>query len=172
VSLAIQLRVVERNLAADPDSARSLLGTARTELDLAMKELRELARGLHPAILTQRGLAAALESLADGAALPVTISGATEERLSDAAEAGAYFVVAESITNAVKHAQASGIEVRLARIPAGLRIEIADDGRGGADPTAGTGLRGLSDRVEALGGSFTVRDRPGGGTVVGVELPA
>jgi len=172
VSLAIQLRVVERNLTVNPDAATALLGTARTELDLAMRELRELARGLHPAILTQRGLAAALESLADGAALPVTISGATEERLSEAVEAGAYFVVAESITNAVKHAEASGIEVRLERIPTGLRIEIADDGRGGADPTAGTGLRGLSDRVDALGGSFAVHDRPGGGTVVAVELPA
>ena len=137
-----------------------------------MKELRELARGLHPAILTQRGLAAALGSLADSAALPVTISGATDERLSDAVEAGAYFVVAESITNAVKHAEASGIDVRLDRVPAGLRIEIADDGRGGADPTAGTGLRGLSDRVEALGGRFAVPTGPAAATVVAVELPA
>ena len=80
--------------------------------------------------------------------------------------------MAESITNAVKHAEASGIDVRLDRVPGGLRIEIADDGRGGADPTAGTGLRGLSDRVEALGGRFAVHDRPGGGTVVAVELPA
>ena len=172
VSLAIQLRVLETQLGGDADGAKQLVTGARRELDLAMKELRELARGLHPAILTQRGLAAALGSLADSAALPVGIFGASDERLPEAVEAGAYFVVAESITNAVKHANASGIEIRLERLPAGLRIEIADDGRGGADPAAGTGLRGLSDRIEALGGRFSVADRPGGGTVVSVELPA
>jgi signal transduction histidine kinase len=171
VSLALQLRVLEGLLVRDPEAARGLVSGARSELDLAMRELRELARGLHPAVLSERGLAAALESLADSAALPVHVTGAIEERLGDAVEAGAYFVVAESITNAVKHAGASRIEVRLARAPASLRIEIEDDGRGGADPAAGTGLRGLADRVEALGGGFAVADRDGGGTVVSVELP-
>jgi signal transduction histidine kinase len=172
VSLALQLRLLEGRIDSDPATARRIAGSARQELDLAMKELRELARGLHPAVLTERGLAAGLESLAGGAALPVTIQGVTEERLGEAVEAGAYFVVAESITNAVKHAEASGIVVRLRRVPGALRIEIEDDGRGGADPAAGTGLRGLSDRVEALGGRFAVGDRPGGGTVVSVDLPA
>ena len=173
VSLALQLRVLEGKLARDdPEAALTLAAGARAELELAMRELRELARGLHPAILTQRGLAAALGSLADSAALPVGIIGVSDERLPEAVEAGAYFVVAESITNAVKHANASGIEIRLERLPGGLRIQIADDGRGGADPAAGTGLRGLSDRIEALGGRFSVADRPGGGTVVSVELPA
>jgi signal transduction histidine kinase len=172
VSLAIQLRVLETRLAAGPEGARNLVSGARTELDLAMKELRELARGLHPAILTQRGLTAALGSLADSAALPVRIRGATDERLPDAVEAGAYFVVAESITNTVKHADATAIEITLERLPGGLRIEIADDGRGGADPAEGTGLRGLADRIEALGGRFAVADRPGGGTIVSVDLPA
>ena len=171
VSLAIQLRVVEGLVERDPGAAQQLVSGARQELVLAMKELRDLARGLHPAVLTDRGLAAALESLADSAALPVRVRGATDERLGEAVEAGAYFVVAESITNAVKHSNATGIEVRLQRVSAGLRIEIADDGRGGADPAAGTGLRGLADRVEALGGTFAVTDRPGGGTVVAVELP-
>jgi signal transduction histidine kinase len=171
VSLALQLRVLEGLLARDPDAARGLVASARAELDLAMRELRELARGLHPAVLSERGLGAALESLAGSAALPVRVSGVPEERLADAVEAGAYFVVAESITNAVKHAGASRIDVRLTRAPATLRIEIEDDGRGGADPAAGTGLRGLADRVEALGGRFAVRDRTGGGTVVSVELP-
>src|ERR1700750_3366760 len=110
VSLAIQLRVLESQLGAGPAGAKDLVAGARNELDLAMKELRELARGLHPAILTQRGLGAALGSLADSAALPVQIIGASDERLPDAVEAGAYFVVAEGITNAVKHANASGIE--------------------------------------------------------------
>ena len=172
VSLAIQLRVLETQLGGDADGAKQLVAGARRELDLAMKELRELARGLHPAVLTDRGLAAALGSLADSAALPVTIRGASDERLGEAVEAGAYFVVAESITNAVKHSGAAGIEVRLERVPGGLRIEIADDGRGGANPASGTGLRGLADRVEALGGTFAVADRAGGGTVVSVALPA
>jgi signal transduction histidine kinase len=172
VSLAIQLRVLEGLVERDPEAAQQLVGGARQELVMAMKELRELARGLHPAVLTDRGLAAALGSLADSAALPVRIRGASEERLDEAVEAGAYFVVAESITNAVKHSGAAGIEVRLERVPGGLRIEIADDGRGGADPAAGTGLRGLADRVEALGGTFAVADRRGGGTIVSVELPA
>jgi signal transduction histidine kinase len=171
VSLALQLRVLEGLLERDPEAARGLVSNARSELALAMSELRELARGLHPAVLSERGLAAALESLADSAALPVHVSGATEERLGDAVEAGAYFVVAESITNAVKHAHASRIAVRLARAPGALRIEIEDDGRGGADPAAGTGLRGLADRIEALGGRFAVADRDGGGTVVAVHLP-
>src|SRR4051812_301671 len=172
VSLALQLRVLEGLLARDPHAASGLVAGARAELDLAMRELRELARGLHPAVLSERGLAAALESLAGSAALPVRVSGVPEERLADAVEAGAYFVVAESITNAVKHAGASRIEVRLTRAPATLRIEIEDDGRGGADPAAGTGLRGLADRVEALGGRFAVADRVDGrGTVVSVELP-
>ncbi|MEA2384961.1 MAG: hypothetical protein QOH72_4932 [Solirubrobacteraceae bacterium] len=171
VSLALQLRVLEGLLARDPDAARGLVANARAELDLAMRELRELARGLHPAVLSERGLAAALESLATSAALPVHVTGVTEERLGDAVEAGAYFVVGESITNAVKHAHASRIEVRLARAPGALRIEIEDDGRGGADPAAGTGLRGLADRIEALGGRFAVADRDGGGTIVSVQLP-
>ena len=172
VSLALQLRLVEGLLERDAAAARELVGAARGELDQAMRELRELARGLHPAVLTERGLLAGLQSLADAAALPVTIHGALDERLDDAVEAGAYFVVAESITNAVKHAGASGIEVRVERRAGALRLEIADDGRGGADPERGTGLRGLADRVEALGGRFAVADRPLGGTVVSVELPA
>ena len=171
VSLALQLRLVEGLLERDAAAARELVGAARGELDRAMRELRELARGLHPAVLTERGLLAGLQSLADAAALPVTIHGALDERLDDAVEAGAYFVVAESITNAVKHAGASGIDVRVERRAGALRLEIADDGRGGADPERGTGLRGLADRVEALGGRFAVADRPLGGTVVSVELP-
>jgi signal transduction histidine kinase len=172
VALALQLRVLEGKLArGDPEAALTIAAGARAELDLAMRELRELARGLHPAVLTDRGLAAALESLADSAPLPVEITGAPEERIPEAVEAGAYFVIAESVTNAVKHADATRIAVRLERAGSLLRIAIEDDGRGGADPAAGTGLRGLADRVEALGGRFAVADRVGGGTVVSVELP-
>src|SRR4051794_2341946 len=172
VSLALQLRVLEGKLARDdPEAARTLAAGARAELDLAMRELRELARGLHPAVLTDRGLAAALESLADSAPLPVDVIGAPEERIAEAVEAAAYFVIAESVTNAVKHAEATRIAVRIEQAPGALQITIEDDGRGGADLAAGTGLRGLADRVEALGGRLAVADRPGGGTVVSVELP-
>jgi len=172
VSLALQLRVLEKQLGGEPEAAQALVSGARAELDLAMRELRELARGLHPAVLSERGLAAALESLAGSAALPVAVTGAPAERLPEAVEAGAYFVVAESIANAVKHADATKIAVRLEQAGSALWIEIEDDGRGGADPAAGTGLRGLADRIEALGGRFAVADRVDGrGTVVSVELP-
>src|SRR4051812_32913920 len=171
VSLGLQLRLVEAQLARDPEAARGLVAAARRELDLAMRELRELARGLHPAVLSDRGLSAALHSLADSAVLPVRVRGATDERFAEAVEACAYFVVAESITNVVKHADASHIEVRVRRVRETLEIEIEDDGRGGADPAGGTGLRGLADRAEAVGGTFSVRDGASGGTVVSVALP-
>jgi signal transduction histidine kinase len=171
VSLALHLHLLETQLAGAPAPMRDLVTGARRELDLAMKELRELARGLHPAVVTERGLTAGLESLANAAALEVRIHGATDERLDEAVEACAYFVAAESITNAVRYADASSIDIRLRRLPRGLRIEIEDDGRGGADPAAGTGLRGLADRVEALSGRFTVGEGAAGGTVVSVELP-
>ena len=147
VSLALHLHLLETQLADSSERTRLLVSGARGELELAMKELRELARGLHPAVLTERGLAAGLESLVKGAALQVRIHGATDERLDEAVEACLYFVAAESITNAVRYAQATRIDIRVRRLPGAVRIEIEDDGRGGADPEAGTGLRGLADRV-------------------------
>ncbi len=171
VSLALQLHLLETHLAGAPEPARRLASSARRELDLAMQELRELARGLHPAVVTERGLAAGLEALAAVAALEVRIHGASDERVDEAAEACAYFVAAESVTNAVRHAGATRVDIRLRRLPGALHIEIEDDGRGGADPDAGTGLRGLADRVEALGGRFAVGDGAAGGTLVSVELP-
>jgi signal transduction histidine kinase len=171
VSLALHLHVLETQLAGGPERTRLLVGGARRELDLAMKELRELARGLHPAVLTERGLAAGLGSLAKGAALDVRVHGATDERLDEAVEACLYFVAAESITNAVRYAEASSVDIRVRRLPGAVTIEISDDGRGGADPDAGTGLRGLADRVEALRGRFAVRDGTTAGTVVSAELP-
>ncbi len=162
VSLALHLHLLETQLAASSERTRLLVSGARGELELAMKELRELARGLHPAVLTERGLAAGLESLVKGAALQVRIHGATDERLDEAVEACLYFVAAESITNAVRYAQATRIEIRVRRLPGVVRIEIEDDGRGGADPEAGTGLRGLADRVSALQGRFAVGDRGDG----------
>src|SRR4051812_26437818 len=137
VSLALQLRVAEKQLERDPEAARTLVSGARAELDLAMRELRELARGLHPAVLTDRGLAAALESLAQSAALPVDVTGAPAQRLPEAVEAGAYFVVAESITNAGKHPGAARDAGRPGRGGGAPGGENAGGGRGGAGPAPG-----------------------------------
>jgi signal transduction histidine kinase len=170
VSLAVQLRVLQKRLE-DPDKALTLLDAASLELEQALGELRELARGLHPAVLADRGLAPALEMLATRSPLPVLVEGVPEERLDAALEAAVYFVVAESLTNTVKHAEAAEVHVQMARSGGALIVEIADDGRGGADPAGGSGLRGLADRVEALGGSLAVHSRAGSGTVVRAELP-
>jgi signal transduction histidine kinase len=170
VALAVQLRVLARKLD-HPELAAELLRGASEELELALAELRELARGLHPAVLADRGLAAALETLTSRAPLPVVVEGVPEQRLASALEAAAYFVVAESITNAVKHANATEVHVQMASTREALLVEIADDGHGGADPEGGTGLRGLADRVEALGGSLAVESGAGRGTIVRAELP-
>jgi signal transduction histidine kinase len=170
VALAIQLRMLERRLD-DPATAQPLLHGAAEELEQALEELRELARGLHPAVLADRGLAPALATLAARAPLPVSVEGVPDERLGEPVEAAVYFVVAESLTNAVKHAGASELQVRMATAGGELRVEIADDGRGGADPGTGTGLRGLADRVEALGGRLALDSPPGAGTVVRAALP-
>ncbi|MDA0166589.1 GAF domain-containing sensor histidine kinase [Solirubrobacter ginsenosidimutans] len=172
VSLAVQLRVLEKRLG-EPDEALALLRGAALELEHALAELRELARGLHPAVLADRGLAPALETLAARSPLPLHVEGVPEVRLAEPLEAAVYFVVAESLTNAVKHAEASQLRVQMKTDAGELRVEIADDGRGGADPSTGngTGLRGLADRVEALGGRLAVESPPGGGTTVRVVLP-
>jgi signal transduction histidine kinase len=172
VAIAVQLRVLEKRLG-DRDVAARMLRAASEELELALAELRELARGLHPAVLADRGLAPALETLASRAPLPVSVEGVPDERLAEPVEAAVYFVVAESLTNAVKHAEASALRVRMSRETGELRVEIADDGRGGADPRKGdaTGLRGLADRVEALGGRLALDSPPGAGTVVRAVLP-
>jgi signal transduction histidine kinase len=166
----VQLRVVEKQIGK-PEVVRTLLGSAMEELEQALGELRELARGLHPAVLADRGLAPALENLATRAPLPVIVEGVPEERLGSALEAALYFVVAESLTNAVKHAEASEVHVQMALTGTDVIVEIADNGHGGADPAQGSGLRGLADRVEALGGSLAVESRKGSGSVVRAQLP-
>jgi signal transduction histidine kinase len=170
VALAVQLRVLEKRLG-EPES--TLLRAASDELAHALDELRELARGLHPAILADRGLAPALETLASRAPLPVLVEGVPDQRLAEPLEAAVYFVVAESLANAVKHAGASELQVRMSATNGELQVEIADDGRGGAEAGKGdgTGLRGLADRVEALGGRLALESPPGVGTVVRAVLP-
>ena len=172
VSLALGLRLAQSQLTADPGAAAELLARAGEELALGLEELRELARGIHPAVLTDRGLAAAVEALAARATLPVELNGLPSERLPEPIEAAAYYVVSESLANVAKYAAASQAQVELARDDGLLVVEVSDDGVGGADPGKGSGLRGLTDRVEALGGRLQVSSEHGRGTTVRAELPS
>ena len=171
VALALELRSAERQLdeTDDAEIARLLSATA-DELQVALEELRELAQGIHPGILTQGGLAHALEELAARTPLPVSVD-ATAERFAPEIEATAYFVACEALTNAVKHAGASAASIAARRENGLLVVEVADDGRGGAAQDAGSGLRGLADRVEARGGRLVVDSAAGSGTRVRGEIP-
>ena len=171
VALSLQLGLARRKLADDPDTAERLLDAARDELDRALEELRELARGIHPAILTDRGLPAALEALADRAPVTVDLEAMPADRLPPPVEAAAYFVVAESLTNVAKYAAADHASVRVGRENGCAVVEVRDDGVGGADPSAGTGLRGLADRLAALDGRLEVHSPPGRGTLVRANIP-
>jgi signal transduction histidine kinase len=171
VTLALHLRIAQDSLRDDPAAAGALLDGVGEDLKLALEELRELARGLHPAILTDRGLAPALQSLATRAPFEVEIAGVPDERLPAAVEAAVYYVVAESLTNAAKHAGASAGRVELSTAVDTLTVEISDNGAGGASLDGGSGIRGLADRVEALGGRFELESPVGAGTVVRAELP-
>jgi signal transduction histidine kinase len=171
VSLALSLKLAQQTLERDSAAASAMLTAAGQELNLALEELRELARGLHPAILTDRGLEAAFESLATRTPFPVEITGVPDERLDEALEAALYYVVAESLTNAAKYAAPSSARVEMSTTDSMVVVEIHDDGRGGANLGAGSGLRGLADRVEALGGNLDVRSPLGAGTVVRAQLP-
>jgi signal transduction histidine kinase len=171
VAVTLTLRLAESRLESDPASAKKLVSQAREEAQLAIDELRELARGIHPALLSDRGLAAALEALATRAPVPVQISGVPSAPLCQTVEACAYFVTAEALTNVAKYAQASEAFVHLSLEDDHLRLEVRDDGVGGADPSTGSGLRGLRDRVDALDGHLELDSPPGGGTTVTVEIP-
>ena len=170
VALSLSLRLAEARLRSDPDDAAAILASARAELAHALDELRELARGIHPAVLTERGLAAAVEGLVARAPLPVQAE-LPQERLPVAVEAAAYFVIAEALTNVAKYAGATLAQVRVAAANGVVTVEVADDGGGGADPVRGTGLRGLADRVAALDGTLSVESPAGRGTTVRAELP-
>ncbi|MGZ4461681.1 MAG: histidine kinase [Gaiellaceae bacterium] len=170
VALGMSLGMAEQKLATDPEAARQLLVEARSGAAEALKELRDLARGLHPPILSDRGLGAALSALASRSPVPVDVSLDVPERPPAPVETAAYFVAAEGLANAAKHAGATRIEIRIAREPGRLTVEIRDDGKGGADP-AGTGLSGLRRRVEALDGRFSVSSPAGGPTIIGAVLP-
>ena len=171
VTLSLHLRMAQETVRDDPAAAETMLERVGEDLMQALDELRELARGLHPAVLADRGLAPALQALANRSPFPVAIAGVPDVRLPEPVEAALYYVVAESLTNAAKHAGATEGRVELSTTPTAVIVEIRDDGRGGATLTGGTGLRGLGDRVEALGGELQVRSPAGGGTVIRAELP-
>jgi signal transduction histidine kinase len=170
VSLALSLRVLRSRIDGDPDAAREL-ESARGELDQALGELRELARGIHPSVLSDRGLDVALEGLAHRAPLPVELDVTAGERLPDRVESTSYFVVAEALTNVAKYARATRASVNVSRENGQVLVEVSDDGVGGADPATGSGLRGLVDRVSALGGKLDVESSPGRGTTVRAVIP-
>jgi signal transduction histidine kinase len=171
LATALTLTLTQQRLHLDPDGAGSLLASAREELDRGLCELRELARGLHPAVLTDRGVEAAVRSLVQRAPVPVDFRAAVPARLDATIEAAAYFVVSEALTNVGKYADANSASVELELAGDTLVVTIADDGIGGADPALGSGLRGLVDRVQAVGGRLAVSSPPGKGTRLRAKLP-
>jgi signal transduction histidine kinase len=168
VALALTLRVAQ---AKTDGEAKELLQGASAELTDALAELRELARGIHPSVLTDRGLIPALEMLAARSDLPVDLGVELDMRLTKPVEAAAYYIVAEALTNATKHAEASEARVQLSCEDGALLVSVADDGVGGADVLNGSGVRGLADRVDALGGTLAFESPPGGGTRVSARIP-
>jgi PAS domain S-box-containing protein len=170
VELALDLRMAQARFDEDPD-ARELLEAALAELGDAIGELRELARGIHPAALTDGGLRPALEALAARSSIPARLVAVPDARFTAPIEATAYFTVAEALTNAARHSSAQHVEIELSRLRDHLRVEIRDDGCGGANSNGGSGLRGLTDRLAALDGRLYVSSPPGEGTVLRAEIP-
>jgi PAS domain S-box-containing protein len=171
VTLGLDVRLARSRIDAEPASAVPFLDHLLNELTAASNELRELARGIHPAVLTDRGLGPAVAALAARAAVPVEIAELPDDRSPKAAEAAAYFTVAEALTNVAKYARATQATVRVAKEEGALVVEVRDDGVGGAIASAGSGLSGLADRVDAVDGSLSVISPPGEGTVVRAVLP-
>jgi signal transduction histidine kinase len=171
VSLALTLRMAREKLGPDAEEAARLLDRSRQELDEALNELRELARGIHPTVLSDRGLRGAVEALAHRAPLPVEVSELPAHKLPEQVELAAYFVVSEALTNVAKYASATQASVTMTKTGGRLAVEISDDGVGGADIDRGTGLRGLTDRLAAIEGRLEVDSKPGLGTTVRASIP-
>jgi signal transduction histidine kinase len=170
LALGLALQLARAELDGSSGAAAELLAEADAELRASLDELRELARGIHPAVLTEQGLGPALATLAERSPVPVTIAEVPDERLLPATEAAAYFLVSESLANVAKHAHASRVRVKV-RLHGRALVDVEDDGVGGADPTQGSGLRGLGDRVQALGGVLEVDSPAGRGTRIHAEFP-
>jgi PAS domain S-box-containing protein len=170
-ALALKLRLAATSVAEGPDVTRSLLDEAQADLAIAIEELRELARGIHPATLSEHGLGRALVSLAERSPVEVTLGTVPTERLTETLEVAAYYVVAEALTNIAKYAEADSASVSVVHTQGMMVVEVTDDGCGGADMNKGSGLRGLADRVEALCGRFVVHSPNGAGTRLRAEIP-
>jgi PAS domain S-box-containing protein len=171
-ALSLKIRLAQARLAEDPDEAEGLLDTAMDELSAAHAELRELARGIHPAAVSERGLAAALQGVIQRAPLPVELAAVPDERLPQSIEVAAYYVVSEALVNVARYAEASSATVAVSRSGDRAIVEVADDGIGGADIARGSGLRGLADRIGALGGELVVDSPRGAGTTVRAAIPS
>jgi signal transduction histidine kinase len=173
VTVALHLRLARNRVGDDEASrdVRELLDACTAELALALEDLRELARGIHPAILAERGLEPALRTLIDRCPSEVSLDVDLPGRLEPKLEAALYFTVSEALANVVKYASATKVAIRATADVRQAVIEISDDGVGGADPSRGSGLRGLADRVEAVGGWLSVTSPPGGGTTVVATVP-
>jgi signal transduction histidine kinase len=171
VSLALELRTAEATVPPDSSELKARLRKTAAGLAGAVEDLQEISRGIHPAILADGGLGPALRGLGRRSSLPVKLDVGPMERLPQAVETAAYYVVAEALANAIKHASASVAQVGLEVRDRTLRVSIRDDGVGGADPAQGSGLVGLRDRVEALGGTIALTSPPGQGTSMVLELP-
>jgi signal transduction histidine kinase len=171
VALALKLRMIEPNVSPEASGLREELASIDTGLFEAVEELRELSRGIHPAILSKGGLGPALRSLSRRCAVPIELDVRVDDRLPEPVEAAAYYVAAEALTNTAKYANASIVELSAAVRNGHLFMVVRDDGTGGADPSRGSGLIGLTDRVEAVGGTLTVASPRGQGTTLRAELP-
>jgi PAS domain S-box-containing protein len=171
VAVSQLLQLARRRVGSDAGTAEELLGSATEELAEAHEELRELARGIHPASLTVGGLGSALSGLAGRSTVPVIVKAIPEDRLPESVEVAAYYVVSEAVTNAAKYAHASAVTISVRRENGAAVVEVVDDGVGGADTGSGSGLLGLSDRVEALSGRLEVESPPGAGTRVRAIIP-
>jgi signal transduction histidine kinase len=171
LSLGMELGMALEKFDSDPDAARGLVGDAHAELQRAIADLRNLARGIHPAVLTDRGLDAALSALAARSPIPVRLEVQLDERPPASVEATAYFIVAEALTNAARYANAKVVDVKVRQGSDELHIEVSDDGVGGAEQRPGGGLAGLADRASSIEGTLRVSSPTGGPTVVAAELP-
>jgi signal transduction histidine kinase len=171
VALSVGLRLAQSKIRESPEEAGELIANVSSELAHALRELRELAQGIHPAVLTERGLATALDVLAARTPLPVQLDVRVDDPLPPPVEAAAYYVVSEALANVVKHARADAARVRIERLNGNALVDVLDDGEGGADPDNGTGLCGLRDRVETLNGRLVVESPSGRGTRIRAELP-
>jgi signal transduction histidine kinase len=171
VSLLLELRSAQATVPSEMEELRAHQARMERGLDSVLTELQEIARGIHPAVLTKVGLGPALKTLARRSALPVELELGYERRLPEHVEVAAYYVVSEALTNAAKHAHASMVKIDVAEQDAMLKLAIRDDGVGGADPSQGTGLAGLADRIEALGGRLEIVSPARSGTTLSIEIP-